>query len=399
MKIDNKKLDIQRNAYYAWLDTGERGIIEMATGVGKTWIFLKALLMRTNPGDKILFLAEKLGREKGLMTEIQQYNEFFGVNVLYGRELQFACYQSAYKWKHQHWTLVCADEVHEVGEKLKAFFDNNTMDKFMGLTATADNNTEYIIKARKYDKRAFLEKFIAPIVFTYTLNQAQEEGVSRKAKVYILEHEMFKVSKTIPISATYYVTEEESYNYWTKKINDIKEKADKDGRFLSKAERQSLSRLARIRASLLYKLPSKVELIKQVIKKLGGRTVLFMNSIETLQKITQYAVAAKIKNSKEIIKKFMDKEIDLIGSWKLIEQGENFPDVDNCIIGSYYSTDGPVVQRIGRLRSADSDGVIVMICTKDTVEEIWINEIIKSLSAYEIERITSLDEIKIPIPA
>lgn len=395
--IDQKKIEVQAEGYLKWVDSGENSILEMATGTGKTWVALRAMLHNVSQGGSVLFLAERVGREAGVRHEINKFNTHFNVNILAGVELEFACYQAAYKWSNKHWNLVIADEVHEVGEQYVRFFKNNTYDKFMGLTATLNNNSEYTIGSRRYTKREFLETFVAPVSFTYSLSQAQEGGVSRKAKVYFLEHTMFEKNKTIKISPNYFVTERESYNYWSKLIDDTYEigKNEEIPRFPNDKERAIIKKAQLMRASLLYKISSKVHTTKEVIKRLKGRTIVFMNSLETLKLITPFAVGHKIPKSQEIIERFRNKEIDLIGSFKLIQQGENFPDVDNCIISSYYSSDGPLIQRIGRLRSADSEGTIVILYTKDTVEEEWIEKFLNELSSYEIIKIKSVDEIKI----
>ena len=86
---------IQEDAFKHWIDNDRRGTIEAITGIGKTFIALRAIAEL--PSDaKILYLAETNERWKDLSLDITKYNEIYGVD-LSTRNIEMMCYQSAYK--------------------------------------------------------------------------------------------------------------------------------------------------------------------------------------------------------------------------------------------------------------------------------------------------------------
>jgi superfamily II DNA or RNA helicase len=376
--LNPKVSEVQLAAFEAWKTKNCYGILAIATGVGKNFISFFAMAEEKKK-SKVLFLAERTRREETLQVEISKYLHYYGIDLNKHVNLTFACYQTAYKWVDTEWDLVIGDEIHEVGEAYVQFFTNNKIHKFMGLSATTENNSTYTIQGVEMTKTKFLEQFIAPIVFTYTLSQAQEDGIARKAKIIIYSHELDKVNKSIKVTDSFWQTEQAAYDYWTQQIDDIKRKK---GSKSSEFRRASMKR-----AEILYKLPSKAARVKQVLKELEGQTLVFANSIDLLKAITPFTVSYKedADINKIIIEKFNKQEVSIMASFKLLQQGENLDHLDNCIIASYYSSTGPMLQRIGRLRRATQEGVIVFIVTKYTQEVIWINNMLKELKGYEVE--------------
>lgn len=106
--IDKKKDEIQNVAVDVWKQTGCKGILNLATGSGKTFCFFKAVLLTCKPGDSICFLAETRQREIDLFADLDKFEKVFKVN-LRQYKVQFDCYQSAYKYTGTTWKLICAD--------------------------------------------------------------------------------------------------------------------------------------------------------------------------------------------------------------------------------------------------------------------------------------------------
>ena len=120
MKLNQKKDVVQQKALEAWIKEGKTGTCEIITGLGKTFISLHALY--TMPQDDNvthLFLAEATDRKKDLFDDIQKYNKIFLRDVLADYNLEFHCYQTAYKWKDREFGLVIADEIHDAIHNFK----------------------------------------------------------------------------------------------------------------------------------------------------------------------------------------------------------------------------------------------------------------------------------------
>ncbi|MAH47093.1 hypothetical protein CMI37_14795, partial [Candidatus Pacearchaeota archaeon] len=122
---------VQSEALNAWIKLGQKGTIEVITGLGKTKIAMSAIKLL--PKDsKILFLAEVKDRE----LELEREQEKWGVKDW---DITFSCYQSAYKWKDTEWDFVIADEIHDsLTPVYSRFYRNNKYDSIMGLSATID---------------------------------------------------------------------------------------------------------------------------------------------------------------------------------------------------------------------------------------------------------------------
>ena len=76
----------------------------------------------------------------------------------------------------------------------------------------------------------------------------------------------------------------------------------------------------------------------------------------------------------------MKEEISLIGSFKKLKQGANLPNIDNCIIMSYYSTDKDFIQRVGRLRQNNKIGNIFIFLTHETQEVVWFSKMFDNIT-------------------
>ena len=226
MKLNQKKDVVQQKALEAWIKGGKTGTCEIITGLGKTFISLHALY--TMPQDDNvthLFLAEATDRKKDLFDDIQKYNKMFLRDVLADYNLEFHCYQTVYKWKDREFGLVIADEIHDAMSPAYAqfFFQNNYM-AIMGLSATVVKKTLYERGGQTFTKGDLLNK-IAPICFTYTIDEGQIDKTSRELEVYVISHYLDNVNKTVEAgnkTRRFYQTEVDAYNYWTK---DVKHQA------------------------------------------------------------------------------------------------------------------------------------------------------------------------------
>lgn len=371
--LDNKRREIQLLAGKHWLDAGCIGSLEINTSIGKTWISLDAMLT-LEKGSKVLFLAETTQREKDLYDDIKKYDSIFNTDILSHVKLEFACYQSAYKWYRKHWDLVICDEIHiSLSPEYVKFYYNNTYNKLLGLSATLRSKKKYEIGAIEYTKMQLLNE-IAPVCYVYDIGQAQSEGTSRKLNIHVIYNQLDNVNKNILAGnklKPFNTTELMMYKYLSDKYNEY---------YLT--GKRNLARVFTTkRCNLLYSLPSKIAITKELLKKVKGKTIIFGNDINTLETITPNVVrSARAKENKKLrdeintqLREYFDTgKIRTIGSFNMLVQGANLNKVDNVILMSYYSDGGRAVQQFGRLRKNDDKvGNIYIIVTKDTREEEW----------------------------
>lgn len=392
MNLDKKKDKIQQEALIKWIKTGKIGTAAMGTSMGKTFLALHALYTMPKFDDTIhLFLAEQTDRERDLLEQIEFYNKIFKRDVLKDYNLRFYCYQTVYKWKNHKFGLIIADEIHDsLTPSYHEFYLNNDYDALLGLSATIERKTSYIINGLAVTKGQLLDN-IAPVFFTYTLNQGLSENTVRKLQIHVIYHELDSINKNILSGSAkkkFYQTEKDAYTYWNREH-------DASWFLLNEDEREFKIRItSHKRSRILFELPSKVEAVKKLIKYIEGKTILFGNSISALRKVTPHVITSKNKENENIkIRENFDKGIiNIIGSFKKLKQGANLKEVDNAILMSYYSIEKNIIQQVGRLRkNQDKEGNVYIFVTRNTQEEKWFKLMMEGVSSYPITYYNDID--------
>lgn len=378
-ELNLKKNEIQMAALAAWVNNNKIGTCEIITGLGKTFIALHALYTMPKDNKNHLFLAETVERKKDVLEDIKKYNLIFNRDVLSDYNLHFKCYQTVYKWKDNQFGLVIADEIHDsLTPAYSSFYLNNNYDALIGLSATVNKKTIYKDGDKEYSKGELLNK-IAPICFTYNIQQGFEDNTARKLDIYVIQHKLNSHAKTVEAGNAkkkFKQTEKEAYDYWDKQhrmswyIND-------------EATRNLRIRITSTkRSNILYNLESKIPVIKKLIENLDKKTILFGNSLDSLYKVTPDVVSSRNTEAKNeaIRETFESGKIQTIGSFKKLKQGANLIGLDNCILMSYYSTDKDFIQRIGRLRQNGEVGNVFVLVTLGTQEEVWFSKMIENIN-------------------
>lgn len=382
VNLDLKKDEIQNKAVEEWLKT-KKGTIEGSTGFGKTFCFFKAILKSCKVGDTILFLAETRQREIDLFVDLAKFEKIFKVK-LKKYKIQFDCYQSAYKWNNLEFDFVCCDEIHDsLSPKYSKFYENNKAKYILGLSATVDRNTTYTDEdGKEFKKGDLLDKY-CPVVFTYTLNNAVEDQLTKKLDIYVIYHQLDTVKKTVTAgtkNSLFLTTEKAAYDYWDKEF--------KKAIFLPDGNTKvfRIRNTSAARAKVLYQMESKVLAVKELLQVIKGKTLIFGNDVDSLEKITSNVISGRnsdVKNS--LIRSNFEKDlINEVASFKMLKQGANLKDLDNTVIVSYYSTELDVIQRLGRQRNSNKTGNVFIFKTLGTQEVKWFDKSFENINNYNM---------------
>lgn len=239
-------------------------------------------------------------------------------------------------------------EIHDsLTAKYSEFYSNNTYKYILGLSATVDAKA-WADEDNKITKGDMIKK-IAPICYTYGIDEGQRDGTSRKLNVHVIRHNLDTVNKTVKAGnkkKPFMQTEWAAYQYWSKQMSQA----------FFMPEHIKLFRIrtsSAARAKILYNLESRIKATKKLTAALSKKkkhTILFGNSLEALEKITPNVVSSNNddKTNDKIRNNFDKKKIDLIGSFKKLKQGANLVGLDTCIIMSYYSKSKDLIQRINK---------------------------------------------------
>lgn len=358
---------IQKKARNIWKQAGERGLLAMATGTGKSKIAVDEvgnLQKRYKNALQVLLVVptEKL-RDVTWADEFSKWGVDFS---LISRE----CYASLHKLKHKHYHLVILDEAHRITENNSVFFKNNKIDRVLALTAT---------EPKDVTKQTLLSK-IAPTVFTYTLEEAVNDGLVAPFDIIVVEMPLDSTNKNI-ISGTkkkpFYQTELAKYNYLNNKVARLQ--------FAGKEDALKFAYLERM--WFVYNLPSKTRLAKKIIDtKMNGRFMVFGSSIAQIEDLMGTNVYHS-KTSDTMYTKFLNGEIDSLGAVKALNEGQNIPGLDMILVVQLNSNELDIVQRIGRVVRwrPNHKAVVYILVATGTQDEAWLK---KALQEFDKSTIT-----------
>lgn len=381
VEID-KRDTIQFTALNKWISAGKIGTTEIATGLGKTFIALRALHTMEKDDRIHLYLAETTSRKKDLIESIKKFDRIYHCNTLEDYNFQFHCYQTVRNWRSKHLGLVIADEIHDsLTPENSKFYQYNNYDALLGLSAKIDVNTEYKevrgILSYTITKQTYLNRY-CPIIYSYTMSEARKNNLNKDLTIHIIKHDLDFKKKSVKQGkkgSEFYITELDAYNYWDKKYNDSLKIKDYKKRHIY--QKIATSRLCNI----LYNLESKVKATRKLLKVVD-RCIIFGNSVDALQKVTPFVVSSRNNDDKNdyIRRRFENNLIDNIASFKKLKQGANINNLLNMILMSYFSKEGDIIQRFGRLRkNGDEKGDVFIFVTQNTKEEYWYRQMLKEI--------------------
>lgn len=388
------KEKIQNEAVDAWLKNGKIGTVEQATGTGKTFVAFKCIQSMPK-GSNILFLAETVVRQNTVLQDAQQYKKFYGVDPLKGHKFKFATYQGAYKYSLWDYfpnattenTILVMDEIHDIlSDKRIEFIQKSQIFSYspfplipkVGLSATIDRKTVYLIQGQEITKFDLLKTF-CPVVYTYSLQESMDNKTTRDIKFFVLKHQLDDVNRNIQAGAkgqSFWTTEKLNYSYLDKSVRDAmfaKYKTAEEKKFRT-------IQVATRRARFLYSLPSKVKLCKELLTKLPGKTLVFGQDSATLLDICPTSIVSDNPNYVQDLADFKAGKTMLTCSNKILKQGENIPQLDNIVLLAYYSKSKDWVQMVGRLRGDKNIGNVIIHLTGNTQEEKWFDSMVQDMN-------------------
>jgi len=405
----------QRIGYESWMNNNKRGILAIATGVGKTLIALrilyeflnkdtesKKLILIVVPDNLALQWKEEL--EKWILSKVQR--NFVNISFLitfkagmpiktklvllkkeldvYQNHIIIAYYNTFSKSviplinndnKHSE-TLLIADEVHEMGTKKRIErFSLFNPDYRLGLSATP---------IRKFDTEGtdFIENYFSKTVYHYKISEA------------IRDHYLCPYNY-IPYFYELTDAELEAYNDISKKIfaidGEIKKAKDPKSRKKLRDDKD-LQQIIRKRVIKLAenKLPILNKILEDLIKKDEiYYTLVYVEDKEQLTPVIKILENLNIRYAKilqevdpdsrqDILKAFEKKQVQVILAEKIFDQGVNVEALKNGIILSSTVNERQYIQRRGRLLRKHHGKEFAKIYDFISLEKSVLGELIRA---------------------
>ena len=373
LRFEDGPFEHQGRAIKAWCENGYHGVLEMATGSGKTIAAMicahrlykveKPLLIvvaapyipliqqwcdEISPfGLKAVNLTEVNGA-KGRAAELNKLRRRFRIGssdveivVVSHRTL---C-NSDFKAELEEFdckTLLIADEVHNLGSEGFINDPPHFFDYRLGLSATP---------IRQYDEVGTeqLFEFFGPIVFQFTL----EEAIGKCLVGY--EYYVYPVELTEDeMDEWYALTEKIGKNAWRQENIDaddeylmnllIRRRAlleNAENKIIALEEVLTRQNLEKLRYTLIYASDKAPQQLKDVNALLNKHGVLF-------HQLT-YEETGNREKTKRIIQSFQEGTLGILTAKRVLDEGVNIPEIEKAFILASTTVERQWIQRRGRL--------------------------------------------------
>ena len=372
LRFEDGPFEHQGKAVKAWCEAGYQGVLEMATGSGKTIAAMicahrlynveKPLLIvvaapyipliqqwcdEISPfGLKAVNLTEAKGAKKRaaelnrLKRRFRIGNSDVEVVVVSHRTLcnsEFKAELEKFKCK----TLLIADEVHNLGSEGFITDPPHFFDYRLGLSATP---------IRQYDEEgtAQLFEFFGSIIFQFTL----EEAIGRCLVEY--EYYVHPVELTDDeMDEWYALTEKIRRNAWRQEDEDADEylmKLLRDRRALLENAKNKIAALEevltrenfrKLQYALIYTSDKAPQQLKDVNALLNKHGILF-------HQLTHEETPNREKTA-QIIESFQEGTLRVLTAKRVLDEGVNIPQIEKAFILASTTVERQWVQRRGRL--------------------------------------------------
>lgn len=359
---------IQINAINAWIKNKCKGTCQMSTGTGKSFVAIKAILYIKNLKQKfnnepitVLHLSEREDRQAGFQKQVQVYCDLYNLAVdefyTTTAKIEYRCYQGYNNLKDTSFDLVICDEIHEAltPSYYNIFFFVKSK-AIIGLTATIPY-VKYELEENLTTSKFRLLEAVCPIVYKYDLKTSIINKTSRTNNLYFIRCNL---------------TQRENMYYAS--LSDVIETNMNNIRAKQAGGK---------RTALMNVSEQKVEYARSLINYFNtkkDKTILFTTNTTVLKQIlpNKSILGENKKGNNVIMHQFENNLFYVIGSYKMLKQGNNLDNLNNCIIlaSNNANINLDTIQRVGRLRlDNENRGNVIVLYNDDTFETKYLTKI------------------------
>lgn len=374
----------QSNALNAWHTAGYRGSIIAGTGFGKSRCGVLAVAYALKEGGRALVLVPTVQLQEQFKEEFKKWGH---ASIL--TRVEIMCYQSAHKLEGEHYDIVVCDEVHlGLSPVYRQFFERNTYDKIMCMTATLPEEDEY---------RQLLKQ-LAPTVYTISIDECVSKGLVAPYDIYCIPVELteveraaYKKANNLFVQCKYRLGGFDAFN----EANRILRGGQGD-----KGAAAQFFNAIRQRKAVVQHAENKLHMASHIGDHHQDDKILTFSGTNEFtnlmaQALDGYAYHSGLSKKKReyTLELFNESETAVLCSTKALNQGFDVPDVGVGIIAGLESKALPMIQRVGRLIrfKEGKRGRVYILYVKDSQEEKWMNQATKTL--HNVKRVDSLTNL------
>lgn len=359
----------QLEALKKWSDNGNRGIVKVVTGGGKT-VFsgycLNEIFKKKQDTNVLVIVPTVVLQEQWYSIIVHSWGvdeEYVATELSEGSTSKFTILviNTASKRDLSVWfdgdSILIVDECHKTAsEVFRSIYSSHSWRQTIGLSATPE---------RQYD--TFFEDILMPslggIVYDYDYIKADEDEVI--APFNLVHHK-------VPFTDE----EAEKYDALTRKIAIEHTKLKMRGEQSSPRLKSLYMLRSTISKRAEFRTPIAANLIKSLIPK---KIILFHESIDEIEALNQYLISIGIdsktyhskmtrKSKLLALRQFIRSEVDVLLTCRALDEGFDLPDIEVGIFAAMTKSPRQRIQRLGRvLRPVE--GKIADIRTLYTLHE------------------------------
>ena len=364
----------QRKALNLWAKHGYVGSIIAGTGFGKSRCGVLAIGKLLKPGERALVLVPTNQLEDQFAEEFKKWGY---EDIL--DQVTIMCYQSSHKFRNEKFEMVVCDEIHlGLSPVYRNFFEYNTYDKLLCMTATVPEEEEYM---------QYLHK-IAPVRYSITLDECVTLGLVAPYEVVCVPVELNEEDKLAYKKANNKFVQAKYRIGGFNTFDDAKAILAKKIQGDAGAAKMFFDAI-RERKQVVQHASSKIDKAQELVNQHSDAKILvfsgsnsFSDSMgDALGGLVYHSGLSKARREK-VLQRFESKSERILCSTKALNQGFNVPDASIGIIAGLDSKSLPLIQRVGRLLRLNKDkvGKIYILYVQDSQEEKWVKNAVKPLT-------------------
>ena len=362
----------QADALSAWRENGDRGVLELPTGSGKTVIAIKAIEALSLPTLVVVPTLDLLSQwREVLSTEFDVPIGQFGGGVQDEGAITVSTYDSAYLKADavgDRFGLVIFDEVHHLGgEGYRQVARLLAAPARLGLTATFE---------RPDGAHETIEELVGPVVHRLSPDDLAGEHLApydvKRIEVELTEEERRAYEREQSTFVEYLRTA----NVRMTSGSDYQELVKRSGN--DPRAREAL--LAKQRArDLMMNSEAKVECLGKLLDRhREDRVIVFTAHNDLVYRLSEAFLIPAIthrtgtRERREILERFREGTYSRIVASNVLDEGVDVPDANVAVVLSGSGSEREFTQRLGRILRPKADGgraVLYEVVSAETAEE------------------------------
>jgi superfamily II DNA or RNA helicase len=364
--------EYQRDALDAWQRAGNRGVVELPTGAGKTVVAIAAMVACSLPALVVVPTIDLLNQwRRELDAEFDVEVGQFGGGEQRQGPITVSTYDSAYLRADDvgdQFGLVVFDEVHHLGgEGYRDIARLLAAPARLGLTATFE---------RPDGAHEEVERLVGPRVFSLAVDDLAGEHLAD------YDIKRIEVSLSEAERRRYDESQETFVDYLRTSNLDMRSSADYQKLVMRSGNdpRAREALLAKQRARrVMMNADAKVDALSTILDRhRDDRVIVFTAHTDLVYRLSERFLLPAITNEtgvaerREILDRFRDGTYSRVVTANVLDEGVDVPDANVAVVLSGSGSEREFTQRLGRVLRPKSDGgraLLYEVVTEETTEE------------------------------